>query len=67
MGAPVTVLVEVSITETVVPLRLGTYTRVPVGLIAMAKGSPPVTMGDPTTVFVAMSITETVPSAELAM
>ena len=58
---PITVLLEVSITQTLLPTSLGTYTRVPSGFAATPYGLLP-TATVATTVLLEVSITRTVPS-----
>ena len=65
MGAPMTRLVAVSITDTELLLRLTMYKRVPSWLTATALGAPVGMV--PTTVLVAVSITETVSPNRAAM
>jgi hypothetical protein len=57
----------VSITDTLAPSSLTTYTLVPSGVTATPRGPFPTEIGEPTTVLVAVSITDTVSSVLFVM
>jgi hypothetical protein len=59
-----TLLVAVSITETVSVPVFVTWARFPSGVMATPKGPLPTVIGVPTTMLVDVSITETVPEPQ---
>src|SRR6476620_5641503 len=58
IGGPITVFVAVSMTDTLLPLKLATYTRVPSGVIAKPAGAAP-TVTVALTLLLAALMTET--------
>ena len=60
IGKPLTVLLAIFITETVISTAFVTYARVPSGVIAIHTGLFPTEIGEPLAVLLAVFITENV-------